>query len=417
MGISLKNIISALSLSLDLTDNNDNKFENIIDHNLIHNNSNHRFSNHSTCTTYIALKIGHALKLNKNILFNIYIASMIHDIGTQNIFDKSHNSEWYIKQHCIIGSEIIQRIPCLIQVYDIIRYHHENYDGTGPMKLKNNLIPIEAQILRIADLIEIQLNFDSPPLTQSSTIIKWVKSNSGTIFSSEIVDAFVDLSKPEAFWLDLFNVPSMNFLLEDMIPKNDIFVTLNEFQDIADVFATIIDNKSSFTAEHSKEIALLTYNVSKYLGYDEEKCLKMKIAALLHDIGKLAIPTKILDKPAPLTDEEFSIIKSHTYYTKLILDKIDNIQDISLWASSHHEKLNGEGYPRKLTEKDLPEECRIIGVCDIYQSLTADRPYRKGLYMYEAFDILDNMVSRNFICKKAVMYLKDTLVSETESKL
>jgi len=123
-----------------------------------------------------------------------------------------------------------------------------------------------------------------------------------------------------------------------------------------------------------------------------------------------------LDKDGPLTEEEYSIIKSHTYYTKLILDKIDHISDISLWASSHHEKLNGKGYPRRLKAEDLSEECRIIGVCDIYQSLTADRPYRKGMYMYEAFDILDDMVNRNLICGNAVRHFKNTLVSRVEKK-
>ncbi|HAR87352.1 MAG TPA: hydrolase, partial [Clostridium sp.] len=137
---------------------------------------------------------------------------------------------------------------------------------------------------------------------------------------------------------------------------------------------------------------------------------------LLHDIGKLAIPISILDKDGPLTEEEYSIIKSHTYYTKLILDKIDHISDISLWASSHHEKLNGKGYPRRLKAEDLSEECRIIGVCDIYQSLTADRPYRKGMYMYEAFNILDDMVNRNLICGNAVRHFKNTLVSRVEKK-
>ena len=142
----------------------------------------------------------------------------------------------------------------------------------------------------------------------------------------------------------------------------------------------------------------------------------MKIAGLLHDIGKLAIPTKILDKNGPLTEEEFSVIKSHTYYTKLILDKIDNISDISLWASSHHEKLNVKVYPRRLKAEELSEECRIIGVCDIYQSLTADRPYRKGMYMYQAFEILDDMVNNNLICKNAVNHLKNTLISHIEKK-
>ncbi|MEG1256790.1 HD domain-containing phosphohydrolase [Clostridium sp.] len=417
MNISMKNIVSALSLSLDLTDNNWNKFENILDIPLKTSVSNHEFSNHSKCTCYIALEIARALNLDENSYYNLYIACMIHDIGTQNIFDKSHNSNWHIKKHCIEGSEMIQTIPSLIQVYDIIRYHHENFDGSGCLNLQSSLIPIEAQILRLADLVEIQIDFDVPPYIQKPPIINWVISQSGILFSPDIVDVFLKISNPEAFWLNLLNIPTMDFILDDITPKKDTLISLGEFEAIADVFANIIDNKSSFTATHSKEIATLAYDVSKHIGYDEEKCLKMKIAGLLHDIGKLAIPISILDKDGPLTEDEFSIIKSHTYYTKLILDKIDNISDISFWASSHHEKLNGLGYPRRLSDEQLSEECRIIGVCDIYQSLTADRPYRNGLYMYQAFDILDDMVSRNLICSYAVNQLKDTLVSQVESNV
>lgn len=414
MNTSLKNIVSSLSLALDLTDSINARFENIIDDKLNINDSKQKFTNHSLCTTYIALEIGLAMNIGEDRLFDLYIASMIHDIGAQNILDCSHTSAWYIKKHCIDGADMIQKIPCLIQVHDIIKYHHENYDGTGTLKVKNSLVPIEAQILRLSDLIAIQIDFNSHPLIQNNKIINWVKHLSGKVFSPDITDVFLKVSRKESFWLNIYNIPMNNSIISPLIPNKDVFISLEEFEPIADVFASIIDNKSSFTAEHSKEIARLAYAVSKYLNYNEEKCLKMKIAGLLHDLGKLAVPTAILDKPGPLSDDEYSVIKSHTYYTRLILSKINDIDDICKWASSHHEKLNGTGYPEKLDSSYLTDECEIICVCDIYQSLTADRPYRKGMYMYEAFDILDDMVNKNYISEKAVNALKSTLISHNE---
>jgi HD-GYP domain-containing protein (c-di-GMP phosphodiesterase class II) len=156
-------------------------------------------------------------------------------------------------------------------------------------------------------------------------------------------------------------------------------------------------------------ISNLAFMVSKYLGYSEEKCLEMKIAGLLHDIGKLAIPNSILDKNGSLTQDEFSIIKSHVYYTKMILDGIEDIREISDWASNHHEKLNGTGYPRNLDESKLFEESRIMGVCDIYQALTEDRPYRNGLDKNKTFAILDGMVLDGLICGDALNTLKEAL--------
>ncbi|MPM50009.1 hypothetical protein SDC9_96743 [bioreactor metagenome] len=196
----------------------------------------------------------------------------------------------------------------------------------------------------------------------------------------------------------------------NLVEKEDnVKYVLDEFEKIAHIFGNIIDNKSNFTARHSKGISELAYNVSKHIGYSNEKCQKMKIAGLLHDIGKLATPNGILEKNGSLSTEQFCIIKSHVYYTKVILDKIEVIPDISDWASNHHEKLNGKGYPRALSSNELSEESRIMGVCDIYQALTEERPYRKSLSDKEAFSIMDDMAKNNFICSKAISYLKEAV--------
>lgn len=206
----------------------------------------------------------------------------------------------------------------------------------------------------------------------------------------------------------------MDIILNREKPKFDIYIDLNNFEIIAEIFANIIDSKSSFTAKHSKGIAKLAYEVSRCIGYDCDKCKKMKIAGLLHDIGKLAIPLSILDKKGSLTPEEFEIIKSHVYYTKIILDRIEDIPEISIWASNHHEKLNGRGYPAGLTAESLSQESRILGVCDIYQALTEDRPYRDGLGRERALSIMKDMADNNFICKDALNNLKDTLSASSD---
>jgi HD-GYP domain-containing protein (c-di-GMP phosphodiesterase class II) len=417
MKVSLNKIVTALSIALDLTETTSLESLNVIEDISGVNYSKHRYSHHSKRTAYISLEIGKKLKIREENYYNLYISSMLHDIGAQNMLDESHASAEYIKEHCIQGSLMIQKIPALIQIYDIILYHHENYDGSGCMRLKNYLIPIESQIIRLADLLEVMFDENIPIYKQKDKIMNWVKMQSGRLFSPAIVNCFLAIASSETFWLNLYNVPHMNFILDNIAPKREKYITLSEFEHIAEIFATIIDNKSSFTAMHSRGIAKLAYDVSKHLNYDADKCLKMKISGLLHDIGKLAIPSNILDKNGKLTDDEFSQIKSHTYYTKLILDRIESIPDISEWAANHHEKLNGLGYPRRLSNKEISEESRIIGVCDIYQALTEDRPYRKGMYMYEAFQILDDMVKSGFICSNAVKYLKSTLISKVEKEI
>ena len=123
----------------------------------------------------------------------------------------------------------------------------------------------------------------------------------------------------------------------------------------------------------------------------------MRIAADLHDLGKLAIPNSILDKPSGLTRKEFQIIQAHPFYTRRILEKIDGFDDITDWAANHHEKLDGSGYPYGLDKNDLDFNSRILACVDIYQALTEDRPYRKGMSHKDAIKIMNNMAREGLI--------------------
>ncbi|NMB08339.1 MAG: HD domain-containing protein, partial [Tissierellia bacterium] len=139
---------------------------------------------------------------------------------------------------------------------------------------------------------------------------------------------------------------------------------------------------------------------AQYLGYDEIMVEKLTIAANLHDIGKFIVPLEILEKPKKLNSMEFLTMKSHVYYTKLILKQIEGLEDIAEWAGNHHEKLNGKGYPERLDENSLTKEDQIIAFADIYQALIEDRPYRKGMAPKKAIDIMKNMANKGYICNR-----------------
>lgn len=408
MKVAVGSVIRALSIALDLTEISSINNNDIIEDVTNINYSEHKLKNHSQRTAYIAMEVGKKLNLSKESKRELYVAALLHDIGASNFFTMSHSSEEFIKKHCIIGAEITKNFPSLNFVSEIIMYHHENWNGSGAMKIKGKDIPKQSQIIRIADITDLLFKEKLPWYKQKEEIIKWINGNRGIIFSNEITDVFLKLSQKDTFWLNLANINYINYILDDLSPNFNRFLTLKDFVEISNIFSSIIDNKSKFTAQHSKAISNLSYSVSKYLNYSEEKCTKMKIAGLLHDIGKIAVPSFILDKPTSLTDDEFSIIKSHAYYTKIILDNIGGINDISEWASNHHEKLNGTGYPRCLKDNDISEESRILAVCDIYQALIENRPYRKGLTQKHAFKIIDEMVQNKLVCGKATNHLKNS---------
>jgi HD-GYP domain-containing protein (c-di-GMP phosphodiesterase class II) len=137
--------------------------------------------------------------------------------------------------------------------------------------------------------------------------------------------------------------------------------------------------------------------MASFYKLSDDKKLKLEIAADLHDIGKLAVPNTILDSPQKLTNDEFEIIKKHPYYTRIALTEIKGFEDITEWASNHHEKLNGKGYPFGKTAKDLDFESRLIACLDIYEALTEERPYRRSLEHEEAMEILNKMKDDGYI--------------------
>lgn len=133
----------------------------------------------------------------------------------------------------------------------------------------------------------------------------------------------------------------------------------------------------------------------------------MLIAGYLHDLGKLAISNKILDKPGRLSEDEFNIIRSHTYYTYHLLEPIAAFQTINQWASYHHEKLDGTGYPFHIEGENIPLGSRVMAVADVFTAITEDRPYRKHMEDDSAKEILKNMVDSGSLDGKVVEILME----------
>lgn len=200
-------------------------------------------------------------------------------------------------------------------------------------------------------------------------------------------------------------------MLERIAPQIIYEYSWKDLIPISDTFMKIIDSKSKFTYNHSHGITEKIQSMSDFYGFNTEKKLKLHIAANLHDLGKLYIPNSILEKPDKLDSFEFSEIKKHVYFTKLVLDKISGFEDISSWASNHHEKLNGSGYPENLTGKELDFESRLMGVIDICQALTEERPYRKGLTQRETTKIIRDMANSGLIDKQITIDVSNVLGS------
>jgi putative nucleotidyltransferase with HDIG domain len=157
---------------------------------------------------------------------------------------------------------------------------------------------------------------------------------------------------------------------------------------IAHAFAEIIDAKSSFTARHSLMVAEYARLIAQQMGFSREEQRRIYRAGLLHDIGKLGVSSRILDKPGRLNRRELAEIKEHPRHTWEILKRVKAFEDFAMMASLHHEKLDGSGYPWGRTEEELDMPARVLVVADIYQAVTESRAYRVGLSAADAMEIL-----------------------------
>jgi len=206
----------------------------------------------------------------------------------------------------------------------------------------------------------------------------------GRWFDPALVDALEPLFRDRAFWDTLEHCDISAYEPADRLLTADDA----RLGRIADAFARVVDAKSPFTARHSERVAEIAVGIGRGLGFDPMRLRDLRRAGLLHDVGKLAVSNLILDKPGKLTDEEFAQIREHPVHSLRILERASCFAPIAALAANHHERLDGGGYPLGLRADDLDLPMRVLAVADVYEALTADRPYREALPVRRALEII-----------------------------
>ncbi len=161
--------------------------------------------------------------------------------------------------------------------------------------------------------------------------------------------------------------------------------------------------KDEYLLEHSVAVSVYIIIFAHFLKMDRKVVQELSIGAFLHDIGKIMIPDEILNKPGKLTDDEFTIMKTHANHSIDIIKKTPGVSELSLQvATLHHEKINGNGYPFQVKGDDITKYGRMIAICDIFDALTANRVYKEGFAHTKAFAILLELVNQNHLDKTLV---------------
>ncbi|MCA1643481.1 MAG: HD domain-containing protein [Acidobacteria bacterium] len=160
--------------------------------------------------------------------------------------------------------------------------------------------------------------------------------------------------------------------------------------------AAAIDGKDPYTRGHSERVARFSLAIAERLGLADDEYEKLRVSALLHDVGKIGIDDNILKKPAPLTKEEYEVMKGHPQKGFKIMSQIPAMRDFLPGMYMHHEMINGQGYPQGLKGEDIPMQARIVSVADTFDAMTTDRPYQKAMSLDEALALIKTFVGTRY---------------------
>jgi len=298
----------------------------------------------------------------------------------QGLRDEGEVTKKLTEARCDRGADIARMLYLSEETAAAIRSLDEHWDGRGqPDGLAGEEIPLLARILCVAQTVEI---FHAAGGLKAARRV--AQRRRGRLFDPVVVDALLAISRDRGFWASLGEADVSRWEPADRLLRADD----ERIDRIAEAFARVIDAKSPFTASHSVRVAEIAVGIGGVLGFDAVVQRDLRRAGLLHDIGKLAISNRILDKPGKLTDDEFAAVKEHPAYSLRILERAPCFAAIADLAADHHERIDGTGYPRRLAGDALDMPVRVLAVADVFEALTADRPYRGPLPVEKALDIV-----------------------------
>lgn len=415
----LAEVVSALSYALDLTEG--------------------QRPGHTLRTCVLAMKLGRAIGLDAEALEALYYASLLKDAGCssnaarmaalfgsddQDVKRSMRLVDWQdrwrlamrtaqncgvgrsplarlrhflliagtkdmtreiIQTRCERGAAIAAHLGFPIASSEAIAFVDEQWCGLGhPVGLSGVEIPVLSRVLLIAQTLEVFVTEEGV-----DAAMRMVEARRGRWFEPQLADIVRGWRRDPALWRVLADGERLEATVLALEPSSSPLVATDARLDaIAQGFAAVIDAKSPFTSRHSTNVARYAAAIATARGATPAQAREVMRAGLLHDLGKLGISNRILDKPGALTDTERNTMKDHPKWTWEILRHVPAFAAIAGPASMHHERLDGRGYPWGLSDEVLDETARILAVADVYEALTANRPYRVGMDAPTALGIM-----------------------------
>jgi len=355
-------------------------------------------SNHGKRIAILCAAMGRHLGMSEAELSDLITCALLHDNAlTEYILlqeGREEDSENFAA-HCEMGQQNVEKLPFNGNIAGFILYHHERADGQGLFKLSEGDYPLGAELIAVADMIDVEWHLERVSPEKLSALRESIEADIHRRFTSRAGNALLEILDTNMLTSlrneEITNTVQKTVPVRIMEMDNPALIPIGEF------ISRIIDCKSTYTMIHSQQIANRAWLMAEHYSYDMTEKIQLYLAAALHDIGKMAIPSAILEKMGQLTDEEFEAIKNHAVQTKTLLNALGDSNPIIGWASNHHEKLDGSGYPRNISAADLDFNSRLMACLDIYQAVTEARPYHPRRSHAETMLILRSMANKGLL--------------------
>ena len=365
---------------------------------------------HSMRISALCAAMGKQLGYDDDTRLALANCALFHD----NALTEYHLSQREIVQngknmilHCEKGQSNVSQLLFKKDISGFILYHHERENGEGPFKKRAGEFPFEAALIAAADSIDVMHKLQHVQAKDLRALRDKIAARADMYSTHAAIAVLLDILDKDM--LESLRDENISQTLDQSLPRWEMDIHDACVSCLADFIAHVIDYKSKFTHKHTSQIANHAWLMAKGYGYSQKKRKALYLAASLHDIGKMAIPTEILEKSGKLTNEEFQIIKQHVRHTHDWLCDVPDFDLIRNWAADHHEKLDGSGYSFGKQGAGLDFNSRLIACIDIYQAASESRPYHSARSHAETMPILYGMADRGFIDGNIVKELDETM--------
>ncbi|MCL1908085.1 MAG: HD domain-containing protein [Holophagaceae bacterium] len=358
----------------------------------------------------LSAAMGKKLGYSDDKLCAVSICAMFHDNAlTEYSLAERHGTrnEQNMNLHCEVGQANVSWLPFKTNIDGFILYHHERGNGKGPYRKREGEYPEEAALIAGADIIDATYHLQRLPPSSLDALKAKIDSEAESYSTRTAINALLEVLDKEM--LEQLRDDYIYNTIENCLPTWEVDLGDPSVIRIAGFAARVIDYKSQFTHKHTAQIANRAWLMANYCGYSKEDRAAIFLAAGLHDIGKIATPTEVLEKPGRLTDEEFEIIKYHVRHSHDWLGRVPGFENIRNWAANHHEKLDGGGYSFGKQAEELDFNSRLIGCLDIYQAVCEKRPYHEARSHADTMPILYDMAKKGLIDAKIVKDLDEVM--------